>query len=564
MSLSRTHIAWLSVISMITGIIWPGTWMWSQPLSYIMTDIRIIIYLFLFLLILTFLFAGFKMWWWYRASAACILLCIVYILGSTFFGTVSEIQSGIWTHGFWWWWIFLIIGGFLMLISYRYSEKWNEDTLWEVADTLISVIGGFWLACIIGIIILSSISFFTEKNKSPILREIYGSWNILSLSGGITTTRWYKNIEKLIYNRSNDTLSFIWDKGSGKIYEGFANEERFLIALPKGHTPLLREANVLYTINESHEIFSGWVYLTWASQVSSGNAIIISWSGRYKIISDAKIWEFTHSGAIRDPVLSGDATTLVWKERKEWKEKIYIQWNPLDEWSDKIIRMDLSPNGRNIMSIVEQSGSLSVVENGKTVYIFSTWWDLGTYTSNGSHFLWVQKKNGLNHVIYDGKTVWRDLEEVRELFLEKDGWSYAYFGRPLGEEKYCLYTRYKWNLCGLAGYMDPRLGADGWSVLFAGYQDGKWGIYRNADLIVRETGYTSTNNSRDFAFYDPTNPRTFLFVVRDQKSGTYSYIKNGKPLPNTWLDVSTEVSYGYDNHIITSAKDTDGWKVIEL
>lgn len=55
------------------------------------------------------------------------------------------------------------------------------------------------------------------------------------------------------------------------------------------------------------------------------------------------------------------------------------------------------------------------------------------------------------------EVVSRDLTEVREIFLEEDGGSYAYFGRPIGEDRYCLFTRYKGNLCGLQGYMNPTL-----------------------------------------------------------------------------------------------------------
>ena len=50
----------------------------------------------------------------------------------------------------------------------------------------------------------------------------------------------------------------------------------------------------------------------------------------------------------------------------------------------------------------------------------------------------------------DTSRVSRGLQDVREVFLEKNGGaSYAYFGKPVGEEKWCLFTRYKGNLCGL-------------------------------------------------------------------------------------------------------------------
>lgn len=125
----------------------------------------------------------------------------------------------------------------------------------------------------------------------------------------------------------------------------------------------------------------------------------------------------------------------------------------------------------------------------------------------------------------------RDLEEVRETFLEKDGGSYAYFGRPLGEKYYCLFTRYKGNLCGIEAYMNPIVGADGGSIIFAGKKDGIWSIYRNTDTVIKNTNYTQEDISYDYAHYDATNPRTYLFIIYDKNTRTYTYLKNGTILP---------------------------------
>jgi hypothetical protein len=134
----------------------------------------------------------------------------------------------------------------------------------------------------------------------------------------------------------------------------------------------------------------------------------------------------------------------------------------------------------------------------------------------------------------------------------------------VGEEKWCLFTRYKWNLCGLEWYMNPRIWADGSSIIFAWRKDGIWNIYRNTDTLARDTGYNPTSVIFDYAFFDLTNPRTYLLISYDEKTKKYSYRKNGKALPWTWDDVSTEVIFGYDNHVITSAKTDGTWKIIEL
>ena len=148
--------------------------------------------------------------------------------------------------------------------------------------------------------------------------------------------------------------------------------------------------------------------------------------------------------------------------------------------------------------------------------------------------------------------------------MEKNGGAYAYFARPFGGGKYCLFTKYRGNLCGLDGYMNPQFSADGSSILYAALYDGSWKIMRNTEVIVANTGYENSDITSDYVFLDTTNPRTYLFVKKDQSIGTYSLIKNGKKLPGSWNDFGTEVSFGYDNHIIMKLQDRSGWRVAEL
>jgi hypothetical protein len=50
----------------------------------------------------------------------------------------------------------------------------------------------------------------------------------------------------------------------------------------------------------------------------------------------------------------------------------------------------------------------------------------------------------------DGKALPNnDFDEVREIFIQEDGNSYTFFARPVGDARYCLFTRYRGNLCGL-------------------------------------------------------------------------------------------------------------------
>lgn len=112
--------------------------------------------------------------------------------------------------------------------------------------------------------------------------------------------------------------------------------------------------------------------------------------------------------------------------------------------------------------------------------------------------------------------------------------------------------------------MNPRLSADGSSILYAGLHEGIWSIYRNTEVLVKNTNYSNSDVSRDYVFFDITNPRTYLFVKKDTLTHKYTLIKNGKNLPGMWEDFGTDISFGYDNHIILRLKDASGWRMAEI
>jgi hypothetical protein len=111
--------------------------------------------------------------------------------------------------------------------------------------------------------------------------------------------------------------------------------------------------------------------------------------------------------------------------------------------------------------------------------------------------------------------------------------------------------------------MNPRLSADGGSILFAGLRDNVWSIYRNTGIVVQDTHYTKRNISDDYVFFDITNPRQYLFIEK-QEDGWYMLRKNWKLVEWRWKDVWLDVAFGYDNKMIMSVEDATGWRIIEL
>ena len=108
------------------------------------------------------------------------------------------------------------------------------------------------------------------------------------------------------------------------------------------------------------------------------------------------------------------------------------------------------------------------------------------------------------------------------------------------------------------------MSADGSSILYAGFHDGIWSIYRNTEVLVKNTNYSNGEVSGDYVFFDITNPRDYLFVKKNLQTSLYTLIKNGKNLHGMWEDFGTDISFGYDNHIILRLKDTNGWRMAEI
>ncbi len=565
MSLTRTHIAFLGIISIFTGLIGPGTSSGSELLSYLMTDMRGVAYAILMSLILWFVLVALRKWSLYRLS---VIIAIVGIFGLwllTLLGYVDSIRTGSPGQGLSWGWIFLLVGGILMAISYRHSPIHEENTTFsELIDTIIGMIGGLGLACIAGVLILSSLSFFSWGQKHDILSKMYVSGEIRSLSGGITTVGSYEELPTISYDRWANALFVSSETQSGVVWRYTKDDLTSTGTLKVGQKPFLLD-DTLYSRDASGYAYS-WGRLLLGSRIAEWEkAILYKNAGKLHIVSDTGERVLTYTGIITTPiVISEDRSTLAWTEWPLGDKHIVKDGIIFPEGYSKIYDIALSPRWQNMTILASSWSEDIIIKNNNILWVLPPEYLTGSYRSNGSHTIFVVEKWGVKKVVYDLEPVSRDLQNVREVFLEADGTSYAYFGQPIGEEKYCLFTRYKWNICGLEGYMNPRFWADGGSILFAGKKEGVWDIYRNTDSIVKNTGYTADTIEYDYVFFDPTNPRTYIFIEKDMITGLYRYRKNGSILPWVWKDISTEVSFGYDNHIITAAHDGTSWKIVEL
>ncbi len=495
-------------------------------------------------------------------SINLIFIGILILFSLSFFGSIEDLKTGTPVHGIRWWWIFLIIGTSLAFYIYNDKEEWEQNNFSDRIDTWIGIVGSFALLCITGIIFISSYSHFLPGYKKQDIKDFIGLENIQTLSGWVLISKPYTSIQNLMFDRKNDILSFLtWSGGI----------ENFLVFDKKNTSTSQIEEwlktvfinNTLYKVNTDGYIFSGSTVMK-NSQIIGGEAFLQYNGFTGKVISDKSSWNMSFTGQIKNPIISKNGTILLWQEEKYWKIGIIKQGKQIWELSEKILDMKLSPTWSDSMILVENNGIKTIIKNGETVGTLPEDYITWSYQSNGVTYSYNIWKNNTVWIVINGQEIDKKYEEIRDVFLEDDGYAYAYFARPLGEETYCIFTRYNGNLCGLDAYMNPRLWADGSSILFAGKKDGNWGIYRNVEAIVKNTGYAQNDIQYDYLFLDTTTPRTFLFIKKDSNSGKYELIKNGILLPQKWLDIWTDVSFGFDNQIIMSIKDDAGWHLIQI
>lgn len=468
-----------------------------------------------------------------------ILGFLMIIAFSTATGNVIDLKNSQVLNQFSWWWIFFVIGAWLLI--YTLQKEWetrNTEKGFFFFDAVIGILWSFTLACLSLLIVYVSI-ISSERSSSreyDTLTRILGQDQVESQSG-ITMSRAYSGINNLRFDRKNNQLSWSTqasEKGEKKYYE-ISGENAEL-----WEKTLSEKSDIIFTDNERYILDRGNNTLSTAS----GNMI----SSDIKPIKNSII-AWSHSWAF----LFEDSKMTEMQLRQE-----LYQMNIRD--------ISLSSDRKNEMILILSWGVYSIYKNNEKIHTILDGLIEKSYQSNGEHFFYARTRSDSIEAWYDGNKIQTKLDEVREVYLSRDGGAYGFFGRPLGEKKYCLFTRYSGNLCGFDGYMNPVLWADGTSILYTGYKWGVWRIYRNTYPIIQDTKYslkTNGDNSGDYAFYDTTNPKTYVILEKNTE-GKYEIRKNGKVIPKVWEDVGIDVYFGYDNTVIMTAKDSSWWRIIEI
>lgn len=570
MQLSRVHIAFLAIMSLFTGIIGPGTKSGDMLVSYAMTDMRVWIFFLLILLVIGFYTAAVRNFRILGGITIGIIFILSVLFSATLLGNIRDIKSETIVSGFSWGWVFYGVGIILLIWSILRRKSDTESVIGSYLDMTIGVIGSITLTILSSMIFLTSISFHEKSNKESILLSLFGSGEVETLSWW--NLWWNFSSEPVLtYDRKDTTLiiqtsgsqstisisqdgnthteNWVWKKihkigeslyredTSGNIYSGNTLLTGAILTQWEKGILLAGEHPTLKTIKKEYPLpyFSGWVMYT-----NTGEShIIASKNGEHLI-----------------QVVTSQSGISIIQDGVPW-ERLY----------NDIFSIQLSSDGKSYMILASQSGSSEKIlyKNDVIQKRLSSQYIPGTYRSNGNHYFYTERGTTGIKAYYDSEKIGYSLDEVREIFLDTDGPSYAFFGKVMGNPTYCLFTRYRWNLCGLEAYMNPILWADGTSIIYAGKKNGIWNIYRNSEVLIENVGYDNTNIRNDYVFFDTTNPRTYLFIRKDPDTQKYQGIKNGKILPESWDDIGVDqVYFGFDNHILLPVKTGSTWKILEI
>ena len=116
MTLSRTHLALLGIVSVFTGVISPVVKTTGGVFPFPLTDLQIYAYVALFILITLCLCLTYRAWNLMRIGSIVLLILIAMLYTGAIQDGVHT-STGIVTTGLSWGWIFFVIGLICILWS---------------------------------------------------------------------------------------------------------------------------------------------------------------------------------------------------------------------------------------------------------------------------------------------------------------------------------------------------------------------------------------------------------------------------------------------------------------
>lgn len=558
MTFSRSHAGMIGIISLFTWLIAPiSGYNWNgYPLA--LTSLQALAYIILFILAGSFYIVSTQNWRIFRIVSLFLVLCFVYIFLQNITHKVTSLNGSITLDDLYWWWFFVLIWISATIYTSISKKEESPDKTIIISDAIIGIVWTLTLIWLSALIIAASIWTNSPKNHNKILENTFWTGK-LTHGSWITLSEAYPNIEQFNFERKNDSVSFVISTDSGSIlYPG-------ILFYPwKDIKTYQLWWNTIITTTQ-------WL---WIDNTKIDPPYSIDSTDNIFVLSKGSIIQAYTPKSIKDirgttpkswtTVIAEKTETIAWIWEKDWLYYIEKEWKKISDTYKNITKLSISKSWYDTMALAETVNWEKVIlKNGIIQENIRPSYQNNSWQSNWSHSIYIIEDQDKKQVIYDGVSVWQVFEEVREVFLEKSGNSYAFFARPIWENNYCLITRFKWKLCGLTGYMNPRIWADWSSIIYSGLKDGLWSIFRNTTTIVNDTGYSNSDITWDYVFFDITNPKQYLFIQKNS-DGSYRLRKNGKVIPGSWKDIWLNATFGYDSKVLMTAKDDTWWRILEF
>lgn len=570
MQISRTHISILALVSIITGIVAPIAQIDGKYLPLPVTNLRIISIFLLLCVMVAFLSAIFQRWKFFRMMSILMTLLILLVWIFIMTGTIWNYRGVGDSVTFSWGWIFFI-GWIILFFLQQFFEKDDE----AVSYWFLGSVGSLFLLIIISIIVYVSLLNEKQNRNVPILKSFFGTGTRI-LSWGIALSPPFLAIPSLFYDRINNTLAF----QSREI-----ESEKIFIGKGSGISLTLSGINDVIFTNYGGDIYYLISSLYEWMSVYHENTLLLSWplivpiwdrSGKMlswiSYIGDGWIWEnmswrtryVNHMGNDDPHIITnnGEVVTLAFRSGAEWN--IDVMGEKMVMPFSAISTIRVWNNLRDSVALIKNGEKYSIVQNNEIFYPVHSSFLPSTFQTNGNDFIFQTQKYNYLQVNWNGETLSWLYEEIGPVLISETASTYAFFGRPIDRSDWCLIVKKKNPVCWFEWFMDPILSADGWTILFAWKKDGTWSIYRNQEVIIKNTNYVPRYQSRDHFSIDPTTPSNYMFSMYDADTDTFTINHSGKNLAQAWRGIGEKVWFTYDNHMITTVQYDTSWHIAEF
>lgn len=563
MNISRPHIIMLAAISVFTGMIAPAASNAGLIRPYAMTNMQYVAFVILLWLAGLFLCVNLNAKKTTNFLIGTLIVLIISLFVMTITGFVKSF-TGVTLQTLWWWWIFLIIGLFFLFVSLigKFQENHNELTL--VYERILGFIwAGVLLVMSIFVITIAKISSDNIPTTATPIANMFGK-KTESLSGVFMTPS-FDNISLLDADRTNNSLSFIATSSGQSLWYPAKIE----ISEPTTISKILSLNNENYILTQSGNIIKNNEIIGTIDAPDEKNNFLFykDKNGIYQFISPNFSTHFEVEWENIAKIFFDEKNgNIYWRADVNWWQILYKNGKAITDIYPNILRYVINQNDGITMVVEDFDNNKMVIKDWITIHTINENYVRGTLQMNGNDVIYAihNTDDDSFSLVVNGSILDRRLAEIREVFLEKNTNGYAYFGRTQNDNTYCLFTRYRWNLCNFTAYMNPQIGADGADIIFAWNRNGIWTIYKNTDEFITGTNYGGkVDISHDFFFFDITNPRHFIFVEKWPNS--YTINKSWTRLPQSWKDINVDTIYfHYDGKVILSVQDDKWWHIAEI